>query len=164
MHTRREQGIDKTGGIANENIAITDDMVRRVRPILDDKGASSQRGLLQQPRRVGGLRQLLAEKALRATALQPLLACTAVHHSADTHPASVQRNIPQPAVGIGFDKDICVIGRWQALRPGKIAIDGEVLKEGIPAAHLQFAPQQSALATGVDHEARLDDAFRSALA
>ena len=60
--------------------------------------------------------------------------------------------MPEPAMRVRLDKNICVIGRRQTLRTSKIGVDRQVLKKGIPAAQLQLVPQERALATGIYHE------------
>ena len=62
---------------------------------------------------------------------------------------------------IRLNENIARIGCRQTSRASAIGVDRQVLKKRIPAAQLQLASQERALATGVHHETRLGDPVRA---
>ena len=60
---------------------------------------------------------------------------------------------PEPAVLVGLDEDVVLVGGGQRFRALEVGVDGEVLEEGVPAAGCGLLGQQSGLTGGVDDEA-----------
>ncbi len=155
MHAGGKEWIHKTRGIANENIAIAYDLIRYVGPIFDHRRAGDQCRLGQHARRVWRQWDLVAQELLRSMTANARLADSAVDHHADTHPARVERDMPKPTVFVGLDKNVARVGFGKPLCTGEIAVDREVLEEGIPAPQIELAADQGTLATGIDDPSRL---------
>jgi hypothetical protein len=90
-----------------------------------------------------------------------LLRRTAIDNGADTGITRMQRNMPEPAVRVGFNENIRLVWRRKVLRPEKIAIDGEVLEKRIPPPQTELATEYSTLATRIHDELRSGSAHRA---
>src|SRR5262245_45590745 len=84
--------------------------------------------------------------------MNALLACAAVDNCPHARPASVERDMPEPAMRIRLNKNIGRVRPWQTPHASEIGVDRQILKKCIPAAQLQLPSQERALATGVYYE------------
>ena len=104
---------------------------------------------------MAALGQLGFQERLGAVLLDALLPGLGVDHRADAGAAGVQRYAPEPAVPVGLDEDVVLVGLGQRFGPREVGVDRQVLEEGVPLFHLQMAGQQRRLSAGVDHETAL---------
>ena len=119
-------------------------------------GSSTSVALGQQLLGMGRERDLGFEEASGTEFAQSLLADVLVHDRADAGDAGVQRNLPEPAVFVGLDEDVAVVGRIEVCGVAVVAVDGEVLEVLVPLVQVQLAAEQRGLPAGVDEEAAVN--------
>ena len=161
MHARGEQRIHEAGGVADQHVPVAGERGGAVRPVALNLRFADQIRSAEQLLRVRRERNLRLEEAARAVLAQSGLANVLVDHRADAAHAGVQRNLPEPAVLVGLDEDVAVVGRVEMRCAAVVAVDREVLEERVPLLELKLAAENRRLPAGVDHEARRDPARRA---
>ena len=105
------------------------------------------------------LRDLLVEETIDRSGVDSPLGALAVEHHADAGLPVVKRDRPAPALGVGFDEDIRLVGPGQARCALEIAVHGEVAEEGVKPPQPERVRDQAALTARVDDEARAHEAL-----
>ena len=127
-----------------------------VGPVTFDAWFVDQGCLREQFAGVRGERHLGFEEACRPEIAQTLLADVFVDHCADAGHSGVQWNLPEPAVLIGLDEDVAVVGWLEVLGVSVVAEDSEVLEVFVPLMQVQLATEDGRLSAGVDEESTAD--------
>ena len=111
--------------------------------------------MLQHGAQVASLGQLGLQECLGAVLLDAFLANPGIHHRANAGASGMQGDAPEPAVLVGLDEYVVLVGFGQRVGPGEVGVHRQVLEEWVPPLLIQVACQQRRLSAGVNHEPAL---------